>query len=152
MNIRKFILFLSISWALVSVLQAQSSALLFLTIDPGGRPTGMGGAYIAEANDASATYYNPAGLAFIDTTRRQLFFSFSNSCNCCFCVCTHSCISHNNKHLLWCVYHFQLIWASRQVLLKVYETSKSRCSIIYPTWISMITFLTFISYLVYFFI
>ena len=34
----------------------------FLAIGVGGRPLGMGGAYVAAANDVTAGYYNPAGL------------------------------------------------------------------------------------------
>ena len=35
----------------------------FLSIGVGARPLGMGGAYVAIANDVTAGYYNPAGLA-----------------------------------------------------------------------------------------
>ncbi len=35
----------------------------FMAIGVGGRPLGMGGAYTAIANDVTAGYYNPAGLA-----------------------------------------------------------------------------------------
>ena len=35
----------------------------FLSIGVGGRPLGMGGAFVAIANDVTAGYYNPAGLA-----------------------------------------------------------------------------------------
>jgi hypothetical protein len=35
----------------------------FMAIGVGGRPLGMGGAYAAIANDVTAGYYNPAGLA-----------------------------------------------------------------------------------------
>jgi len=38
----------------------------FLAIGVGGRPLGMGGAYVAIANDVTAGYYNPAGLAQIN--------------------------------------------------------------------------------------
>lgn len=38
----------------------------FLAIGVGGRPLGMGGAFVAVANDVTAGYYNPAGLAFLD--------------------------------------------------------------------------------------
>jgi hypothetical protein len=38
----------------------------FMAIGIGGRPLGMGGAYVAVANDVTAGYYNPAGLAFIN--------------------------------------------------------------------------------------
>jgi hypothetical protein len=38
----------------------------FLSIGVGGRALGLGGAYVALANDASAGYWNPAALARID--------------------------------------------------------------------------------------
>ncbi len=37
---------------------------VFLMIWPGSRPTALGGAFTAIADDASAAYYNPAGLGF----------------------------------------------------------------------------------------
>ncbi len=38
----------------------------FMAIGVGGRPLGMGGAYVAIANDVTSGYYNPAGLAHLD--------------------------------------------------------------------------------------
>lgn len=38
----------------------------FLAIGVGGRPLGMGGAFTALANDVTAGYYNPAGLAHLN--------------------------------------------------------------------------------------
>ena len=38
----------------------------FLTKGAGARAYGMGGAFVAAANDATAAYWNPAGLALID--------------------------------------------------------------------------------------
>src|SRR2546421_5894684 len=35
----------------------------FLSIPVGARAVGMGGAFVAAANDASAMYWNPAGIA-----------------------------------------------------------------------------------------
>ena len=54
-------LLLSIS----SLLNAQSEAgSVFLLISPGARAGGMGEAQVAVANDAYASYWNPAGLAY----------------------------------------------------------------------------------------
>ena len=41
---------------------AQTTGLTFLEIGVGGRATGMAEAFTAVANDATATYWNPAGL------------------------------------------------------------------------------------------
>ncbi len=38
----------------------------FLSIGVGGRPLGMGGAFVALANDVTSGYWNPAGLSLID--------------------------------------------------------------------------------------
>ena len=46
-------------------IKAQSDAgAIFLLISPGARAGGMGEAQVAVANDAYASYWNPAGLAF----------------------------------------------------------------------------------------
>lgn len=37
-------------------------------IGMGARPLGMGGAFVGLANDENAVYYNPAGLAFLNTS------------------------------------------------------------------------------------
>ena len=45
---------------------AQSEAgAVFLLISPGARAGGMGEAQVAVANDVYASYWNPAGLAFL---------------------------------------------------------------------------------------
>lgn len=54
---------------LITAINIQSQTVIskyageFLAIGVGGRPLGMGGAYVAVASDATAGYYNPAGLA-----------------------------------------------------------------------------------------
>lgn len=55
--------FLVAVWA-TRVLAISESGVLFLLIEPGARPSGAGEAFVAIADDATATYYNPAGLAF----------------------------------------------------------------------------------------
>jgi len=47
-----------------SLLAVSESAVLFLLISPGARAAGMGEAFVAVADDATAAYWNPAGLAF----------------------------------------------------------------------------------------
>lgn len=50
-----------------SAAQAASvsqATLLFLKIAPGARPAGMGEAFVAISDDATATWWNPAGLGF----------------------------------------------------------------------------------------
>ena len=43
-----------------------TTAAPFLKIEYGARPVGMGGSFVALANDASGIYYNPAGIAEMD--------------------------------------------------------------------------------------
>jgi hypothetical protein len=50
----------SAAWA------GDNHAMPMLRMGVGARALGMGGAYVAEASDASAGYWNPAGLAQID--------------------------------------------------------------------------------------
>ena len=47
-----------------NIMAQGESAVPFLLIAPGARPGGMGEAGVALANDATAVYWNPAGLAF----------------------------------------------------------------------------------------
>lgn len=44
----------------------SQAGVLFLKISPGARPSGMGEAFVALADDATATWWNPAGLGFLD--------------------------------------------------------------------------------------
>lgn len=48
---------------------AGTSSFAFLKINVGGRAVGMGGAYTGLADDESALYYNPAGIAVIEEPR-----------------------------------------------------------------------------------
>jgi hypothetical protein len=52
-----------------------SAAALFLLIAPGARAAGMGEAFVAVADEATATYWNPAGLAFQEGTEIALMHS-----------------------------------------------------------------------------
>ncbi|MBD3334332.1 MAG: PorV/PorQ family protein [Candidatus Eisenbacteria bacterium] len=52
--------------------EATKYAAEFLKIGAGARPLGMGAGFAALADDASAAYWNPAGLVFMD--RSELLF------------------------------------------------------------------------------
>ncbi len=48
-----------------------TSAAAFLEIGAGARAVAMGGAYVSVANDASALYWNPAGIAWINNFQAE---------------------------------------------------------------------------------
>lgn len=50
----------------------------FLKIGVGARAAGMGGAFVAVADDASALYYNAAGIARIDADKSELSLNHAN--------------------------------------------------------------------------
>ena len=50
----------------------SQAGVLFLKISPGARPSGMGEAFVALADDATATWWNPAGLAFQNASELTL--------------------------------------------------------------------------------
>lgn len=85
MKMRNILLFSLIAIAtsahaqLIPVLGSQRAGTAmaqFLKIGVGARAVGMGEAFVAVANDASALYWNPAGLA--QTPRSELIFSHVN--------------------------------------------------------------------------
>ena len=49
-----------------------TSAATFLEIGVGARAVAMGGSYVAVANDASALYWNPAGIAWINGVQSEM--------------------------------------------------------------------------------
>jgi len=65
-HLRSLILTLFLLPAALSAQSIAKYAGEFLAIGVGGRALGLGGAYAALANDATAGYWNPAGLARID--------------------------------------------------------------------------------------
>jgi len=52
--------------------QTKVPGAVFLMIWPGARPTALAGSFTAISNDPTASYYNQAGLARIDTTTATL--------------------------------------------------------------------------------
>ncbi len=62
-------------WAGASFGTASQAGAIFLTIFPGARPSGMGAAFSSIADDATAPFYNPAGLGFQDATAISLMHS-----------------------------------------------------------------------------
>ncbi|MGQ9707363.1 MAG: PorV/PorQ family protein [bacterium] len=66
------LLFFSMSWAAFSKVATTGASFLKISV---GRASGMGDAFTALANDASASYFNPAGLAHIS---RQVQFNHAN--------------------------------------------------------------------------
>ena len=74
-------MFLFITCLLLNLLQGQTesnvskvgtTAAPFLEIEVGSRAIGMGGAFVAIANDATAIYWNPAGLSRISKIEATL--------------------------------------------------------------------------------
>lgn len=57
------------------VTKVGTTAAPFLTISVGARPMGMGGAFVAVANDASAMFWNVSGIAQL--TRPEIIFNHS---------------------------------------------------------------------------
>jgi hypothetical protein len=62
--------------AIGQVTKVGTTAATFLSIPVGARALGMGGAFVAVANDASAMYWNPGGLAALPHS--EAIFSHAN--------------------------------------------------------------------------
>ncbi|MDH5174640.1 MAG: PorV/PorQ family protein, partial [Elusimicrobiota bacterium] len=61
------LLIVSTSWAgIFSKEKVGTTGATFLKIEAGARPVAMGGAFVAVADDANTTYWNPAGLALLE--------------------------------------------------------------------------------------
>ncbi len=55
-----------------TITKTGSTAAQFLKLGVGARPIALGGAFVAQANDLSAMYWNPAGLALLPGASVQL--------------------------------------------------------------------------------
>src|SRR5258708_2464990 len=74
----KFLLMaLFMNMAVLRLEAADTIAGAFASEGTGARPIGMGGAFSAIADDANATYINPAGMAFFK--EKEHFASFTHS-------------------------------------------------------------------------
>ena len=60
---KTFVLCLLFLLGVLPVVSAETYTADFLTFGTGARPLGMGNAFTAIADEASTTYYNPAGIA-----------------------------------------------------------------------------------------
>ena len=65
-------LLIALSTVSVHAYEPGTAGLLFLRLGVGERAAGMGEAYTALAQDATALYWNPAGLARLGTTQIHL--------------------------------------------------------------------------------
>jgi hypothetical protein len=70
-----FLLFLLININVNAQTVIAKYAGEFMALGVGGRPSGMGGAFTALANDVTAGYYNPAGLAYLNYPQISLMHS-----------------------------------------------------------------------------
>lgn len=59
----------------VLMFAVSEAAVIFLLIEPGSRPGGMGQAYVAQVDDGLAGYWNPGAMAFNRKTQFSLMHS-----------------------------------------------------------------------------
>jgi hypothetical protein len=76
-SISILIITIMIPHTLLGLTKSGTTAAQFLKIPVGSRAIGMGGAYVALANDASSAYWNPAGLTQIGP-RGAVSFSYTD--------------------------------------------------------------------------
>src|SRR5436309_2233650 len=70
--VRPQVLALALLWMILTpalALAAGEAGFAFLKLGVGARPMGMGSAYVALADDPTAVYWNPAGLASAEGTQ-----------------------------------------------------------------------------------
>ena len=75
-KLNQYIQVLFMITTLYAVDKTGTTAAKFLSIGVGSKAVGMGGAYTSIADDATAMYWNPAGISFYNT--REVYFNHSN--------------------------------------------------------------------------
>ena len=75
-KLNQYIQILFMITTLYGVDKTGTTAAKFLSIGVGSKAVGMGGAYTSIADDATAMYWNPAGISFYNT--REVYFNHSN--------------------------------------------------------------------------
>jgi len=75
-KLNKYIILFFLLTSVYAVDKAGTTAAKFLSIGVGSNAVGMGGAYTSIASDATAMYWNPAGLSFYDT--KEVYFNHTN--------------------------------------------------------------------------
>src|ERR1035437_849169 len=77
MKIKIITILITLGFASVNLFSQVSkvgtTAAAFLEIGPGSVATGMGGAFVSVANDATALYWNPAGIANFTKNEATIF-------------------------------------------------------------------------------
>ncbi|MDH5174622.1 MAG: hypothetical protein OEW43_05120 [Elusimicrobiota bacterium] len=71
-----------IFFSAISCFAKESSPILYNSFDGipiGAKPTGMGEAFVALADNADAPYWNPAGLAFLESNLSTFMFDLARS-------------------------------------------------------------------------
>ena len=75
-KLNKYISILFLITSVYGVNKTGTTAAKFLSIGVGSKAVGMGGAYTSIANDATAMYWNPAGVSFYNT--KEVYFNHAN--------------------------------------------------------------------------
>ena len=72
-----FIILMGLS-CIYAVDKTGTTAAKFLSIGVGSKAVAMGGAFTSIADDATAMYWNPAGLSYFNT--KELYFKLISPC------------------------------------------------------------------------
>lgn len=75
-KINKYLIMIFFVNLVFCVDKTGTTAAKFLSIGVGSKAVGMGGAFTSVANDATAMYWNPAGISFYNN--KEIYFNHSN--------------------------------------------------------------------------